>query len=164
MYLMFFFSNIGAFLNTVQRVFWTVKWWHLNAVHSVYITSGIFIIYYRINILEDRNKNLPVIGKLDELILKEKLAVSFDNLYQNTVFKVKVFLVKSIYVIVWMVIKIWWKLKLGCLLGVINQMGWVLCDCIWIYLLYCIRLTGNFFLLMNQFSRGTWETLETMIF
>ena len=54
---------VGDFYNTVEKDFWTVKSWQWNVVHIVQITSGIFIIDYRIKLLEYRDKNFSVIRK-----------------------------------------------------------------------------------------------------
>ena len=46
-------------------------------VHSVYITFGLFKIYYRINFLDNMDTIIPVIGKRDELIWKKPTALLF---------------------------------------------------------------------------------------
>ena len=57
------FRKFGAYLNTSENVFWTVKWWIWNVIHSVYVTAEIFIIDYRINIIDTRENYFQVIGK-----------------------------------------------------------------------------------------------------
>ena len=49
------------------------KFWHLNVIHSVYITAGIFIIDYIINILDNRDHSFPVMGKTWQNYLKIEL-------------------------------------------------------------------------------------------
>ena len=72
-YPMNFSSKFCAYLSTVEEDFWTVKWWCWNIIHSVQITFGIFIIDYIINILDDREKTFPVIGKTCQTHLKNRI-------------------------------------------------------------------------------------------
>ena len=54
-----------------------------NVVHSIYITLWLFIIDYRINILEDIDKIIPVIGKTWWTNFENQTTVGFYKLHQN---------------------------------------------------------------------------------
>ena len=126
--------------------------------------SGFFIIDYIINLLENININIPVIGKTWWTHFENEISMSLYNLCQNNFFKEKMFLIKSINVLVWRVIGNYWKLKLSCVFGAMNKLVCVRCVLIWIILLYWIFLTWSLLLLMNPFGRDTQNTLETMSF
>ena len=58
-----FFREIWCTLNTFDIFFWTMNGWLGYVVHSVYITLGLFKIYYRINFPDNMDNIVPYVWK-----------------------------------------------------------------------------------------------------